>query len=340
MKGHLCATNNSQKILRSIRVMLLPVALAVLPVFITYAQTGAEDEPTWRWPESRWRGAVERVRAGQSLVPDAWPEGARAAVALSFDFDTETLSLRTGITSPSMLSSGQYGARAGIPRILNLLNQYGIKATFFIPAVSAQLYVEEVAQIAEAGHEIGIHGWIHEPTPLLPRADELTLMQRSIDTLEQLSGQRPVGIRTGSWEYSENTLELIEQVGLVYDSSLMADDAPYELVADGRRTGIVELPVEWILDDYPYFGMDRRSAIRPHMTPNEVLEIWSAEFDVAYAEGGMFLLTMHPQIIGHRSRISMLEELIVHMRGRSDVWFATHEQVARIAKSLIVRTNR
>lgn len=299
------------------------------------AQVEIQDDPSWMWPEARWRGAVERVRAGQELVPQSWPQSGQVAVALSFDFDTETLSLRSSVTTPSVLSSGQYGARSGIPRILKLLDDYDIKATFFIPAVSAELYTEEVQQIADAGHEIGIHGWIHEATPTLQRDDELMLMQRSLDTLERIGGKRPVGIRTGSWEYSENTLELINELGLLYDSSLMADDKPYELVSSGQRTGIVELPVEWILDDYPYFGMDRTSAIRPHMTPNEVLQIWSSEFDMAYDERGMFLLTMHPQIIGHRSRIVMLEELIQHIQSNPDVWFATHEQVARAAAELI-----
>ncbi len=299
------------------------------------SQIDAQDDPSWMWPETRWRGAVERVRAGQELVPEIWPDSGRVAVGISFDFDTETLSLRSSVTTPSVLSSGQYGARAGIPRILKLLDEYNIKATFFIPAVSAELYSAEVQQIADAGHEIGRHGWIHEATPTLQREDELMLMQRSLDTLERIGGERPVGIRTGSWEYSENTLELISELGLLYDSSLMADDKPYELVSSGLQTGIVELPVEWILDDYPYFGMDRTSAIRPHMTPGEVLEIWSSEFDMAYDEGGLFLLTMHPQIIGHRSRIIMLEELIKHIQSNPNVWFATHEEIAREALELI-----
>lgn len=305
-----------------------------MPALVT-AQTEIQDKPSWMWPEARWRGAVERVRAGQELVPESWPQSGQVAVALSFDFDTETLSLRSSVTTPSVLSSGQYGARAGIPRILKLLDDYGIKGSFFIPAVSAELYPEEVQQIADAGHEIGIHGWIHEATPTLQRDDERMLMQRSLDTLERIGGTRPVGIRTGSWEYSENTLELINELGLLYDSSLMADDKPYELVSSGQKTGIVELPVEWILDDYPYFGMDRTRAIRPHMTPNEVLQIWSSEFDIAYEEGGMFLLTMHPQIIGHRSRIVMLEELIKHIQSKPNVWFATHEEVATVAAGLI-----
>ena len=110
------------------------------------------------------------------------------------------------------------------------------------------------------------------------------------------------------------------------------DDSPYEVVSDGKPSGVVELPVEWMLDDYPYFGMSRFAGIRPHTKPNDVLEIWAAEFDGAYEEGGMFLLTMHPQIIGHRSRIVMLEELIQYMQGRPGVWFASHENVARHAK--------
>jgi len=118
-------------------------------------------------------------------------------------------------------------------------------------------------------------------------------------------------------------------MGLLYDSSLMADDEPYELTADGEPTGIVELPPEWIRDDAPYFGFNRHSSIRPHTPPSGVEEIFRAEFDGAHAEGGLFLLTMHPHIIGHRSRIAVLERLIAHMRSIGGVWFATHEQVAQ-----------
>ena len=136
-------------------------------------------------------------------------------------------------------------------------------------------------------------------------------------------------MRTPSWDFSPNTAKLVKELGLLYDSSLMADDSPYEILVEGQPTGIVELPVEWILDDYPYFGMDRFSTLRPHSPPSHVLEIWQAEFDRAYEEGGLFVLTMHPHVIGHRSRIAMLEKLVQHMRSRSGVWFATHEQVAR-----------
>jgi peptidoglycan/xylan/chitin deacetylase (PgdA/CDA1 family) len=194
------------------------------------------------------------------------------------------------------------------------------------------LHPEEVKRIAAAGHELGIHGWIHEWTAPLKRDEERMLMERSLTTLEELGGKRPVGIRTGSWEYSPNTLDLIAELGLIYDSSLMADDTPYEMLSEGEPTGIVQLPVEWIRDDFPYFGFNRFSSTRPYIPPSGVYEVWTAEFDMAYEEGSMFLLTMHPQIIGHRSRIAMLERLIQYMRSRPGVWFGTHEQVARHAK--------
>jgi hypothetical protein len=112
----------------------------------------------------------------------------------------------------------------------------------------------------------------------------------------------------------------------------MADDRPYEVNAAGRSTGIVELPVEWILDDYPYFWMDRASTVRPTMTPDEVFTIWKAEFDGAYEERGLFILTMHPHVIGHRARMAMLDRLVSYMKTRPGVWFATHEQIARYVK--------
>jgi peptidoglycan-N-acetylglucosamine deacetylase len=143
---------------------------------------------------------------------------------------------------------------------------------------------------------------------------------------------RPVGIRTPSWDFSQHTLAITREMGLLYDSSLMADDEPYELLEDGEPTGVVELPVEWIRDDAVYFNMDRFSALRPYTPPSAVLEVFKAEFDGAYEEGGLFLLTMHPHIIGHRSRVRILDELIRYIRSHSGVWFTTHAEVAQYAK--------
>ncbi|MGH7620570.1 MAG: polysaccharide deacetylase family protein, partial [Gemmatimonadaceae bacterium] len=140
---------------------------------------------------------------------------------------------------------------------------------------------------------------------------------------------RPVGIRTPSWDFSSHTLDVIRELGFTYDSSLMADDVPYEILANGEATGIVEIPVEWIRDDAPYLAMNRHSALRPYMAPRTLLEIWRDEFTAAYETGTLFQLTCHPHIIGHRSRIVILRELMEHIAQFPDVWYATHRDIAR-----------
>ncbi len=248
---------------------------------------------------SQWRSIVGRARAGRSLAPDAWPGRARCAVALSFDADHETIPLRDADESPMRVSQGQYGARQGMRRIRALLHRHGVPATFFYPAVSALLHPQEVRAVAEEGHEIGIHSWIHEANTRLPPGAERDLTLRAADTLERIAGRRPVGIRTASWDFSTDTMDIIRELGLLYDSSLMADDDPYELEDQGTPTGIVELPPEWIRDDAVYFNMLRFSALRPYTPPSAVEEIFRAEFQGALAEGGLCLLTMHPHVIGH-----------------------------------------
>ena len=283
----------------------------------------------WQWPESEWRRRVSQVRAGQSLKPDSWPDGARCAVTLSFDSDHETNELRDGGNSIGRLSWGQYGTRVGVPRILETLKRADIPATFFVPAVTALLHSDEQRHVIAEGHEIGLHGWIHELNTALPEANERDLHFRAADTLEKITGIRPVGMRTPSWDFSPATLKIQRELGLLYDSSLMADDDPYELVENGTPTNIVELPVEWIRDDAAYFLMHRFQSLRPYTPPEAVLEIFRREFDRAYAEGGLFLLTMHPHVIGYRSRMFILEELISHMKGHDGVWFSTHADIAR-----------
>jgi len=290
------------------------------------------NEP-WQWPEERWRAIVERVRAGRPLRPAKWPGGARCAVALSFDSDHETNELREAGESIGRLSQGQYGNRQGVPRILEILKKHDVKASFFVPAVTAMLYPDEQRRVAAEGHEVGIHGWIHERNSVLPLEAERDLMQRSADVLERVAGVRPVGMRTPSWDFSPNTLAITRDMGLIYDSSLMADVDCYELEMDGKPTGVVELPVEWIRDDAVYFNMVRFAGLRPYTPPEGVYDIFKREFDGAYREGGLFQLTMHPHISGYRSRLWILDELIRYMRGHEGVWFGTHADVVRYAKA-------
>lgn len=287
----------------------------------------------WQWEEPHWRGLVNQVRAGRPLVPPAWPEGARCAVALSFDSDHESGELREGGKSIGRMAWGQYGARAGMPRILDILRRHGAKASFYVPAVVALIHEEEQRRVVAEGHEVAIHGWIHELNSVLPYEAERDLVFRSADVLEQVTGVRPVGMRTPSWDFSPNTLRIEKELGLLYDSSLMADDDCYELVMDGEPTGVVELPVEWVRDDAVYFGMHRFQSLRPYTPPSDVLDIFLREFDAAYEAGGMFQLTMHPHIIGKRSRIWILEEVIRHAKAKGRVWFATHAEIAELARA-------
>ena len=287
----------------------------------------------WLWPEARWRSLVNQVRAGRPFRPRAWKNGARCAVALSFDSDHETNELRDGGKSIGRMSWGEFGSRVGVPRILDLLARHDVRATFFVPAVAALLHPDEQRRVVGEGHEIGIHGWIHELNSVLPYEVERDLMMRAADTLASITGVRPVGLRTPSWDFSPNTLRIETEMGLLYDSSLMADEDCYELLLDGEPTGIVELPVEWVRDDAVYFMMHRLQSLRPHTPPADVFDIFRREFDAAYEEGGLFQLTTHPHIIGYRSRIWIVEELIRHAKSKPGVWFGTHAEVAEWAKA-------
>jgi peptidoglycan/xylan/chitin deacetylase (PgdA/CDA1 family) len=286
----------------------------------------------WQWSEAQWRRIVGHVRAGASLRPKVWKNNARCAFAISFDSDHETNELRDGGKSIGRLSWGQYGNRVAVPRILSLLKKYDVSASFYVPAVVALLYPDEQRRVAGEGHEIGIHGWIHELNATLPYEAERDLMLRSADVLERITRVRPVGMRTPSWDFSPHTLRIAREMGLQYDSSLMADEDCYELLLDGEPTGVVELPVEWVRDDAVYFWMNRFASHRPYTPPADVYDIFRREFDAAYAQGGVFQLTLHPHVIGYRSRIWIVEELLRHARSHRGVWFATHAQVVEWAR--------
>jgi peptidoglycan/xylan/chitin deacetylase (PgdA/CDA1 family) len=278
--------------------------------------------------QPEWRRLIGRVRAGRSLQPSSWPDGARCAFAVSFDCDHECFELGAGGTAIGRLAWGEFGRRVGVPRVLGVLGRHEVPASFFIPAVCAQIDPDEPRRILDAGHEVGMHGWIHENNSLLDAGTERELMLRARDLLERVCGKAPVGFRSANWDLSPNTIEIAAELGLQYDSSLMADEAPYELLVDGRPVGLVEIPVEWLRDDAVYLLFNRVPATRPWMPPDDVFAIFKRELDAAWEEGGLFQLVMHPFVIGYRSRIWILDALIEHAKAKGSVWFASHASVA------------
>lgn len=281
------------------------------------------------WTIERLEKAVGQVRAGRDLTPKEWPNGAKVAVLLSFDVDNETVAWWEGEPSISDLSRGEYGSRVALHRVVSLLMAKEVPASFFIPALSLHLAPQMAAEIKRLPrHEFAVHGWIHERNTEIPAAQEREMIVNAQKMLIEMTGETPVGYRAPSWNFSSETPKIIQEMKYIYESSMMADDRPYELVVDGTPTGIVELPVEWIMDDAPV--LDPRGA--RYTNPREWLQVQKDEFDVAYEEGTMFLLTMHPHITGHRSRIVALRELIDYMKAKGNVWFATHQEAAVYVK--------
>jgi peptidoglycan-N-acetylglucosamine deacetylase len=282
-------------------------------------------------PEAEVRRALSTVRAGRSLVPAAWPNGAQVAVAITFDVDHETPIHKL---EPALLSIGEYGATTALPRLLALLERQQIPATFFVPGMVQLLHPETVPQILKSGrHEVGLHGWVHErPPDLRDRAEEAGLIARSIAVLtEAAAGRRPLGYRAPNAAVSDHTLELLAEAGLLYDSTLSARDEPHELLLRGKVSELIELPFSWENDDYLFLHHDEfwRGSLP---WPDAILEAYKSDFDVAYSERTLFNLTLHPHVIGRRSRAAMLDKLISYIKSRNNVWFATLGEVAQYVK--------
>jgi peptidoglycan/xylan/chitin deacetylase (PgdA/CDA1 family) len=307
----------------------LTVVLSLIVILPGRAQPQqAPNQPGTRWTESQMRDAIDVARVGRKLTPKSWPNGNRVAVCLSFDTDTEAPHLRDGTTSPTTISAADFGAQAGVPRILRMLDRYQVPATFFMTAVDAMLHPEMLTAIQKSGrHEIGVHGWIHEFTPRLEPGEEEPLLDQAIDHLTKATGKRPVGYRAPSWAFSGITLDLIQKKGFLYDSSLQALDEPYEIVSRGKPTGIVELAIDWTLTETPYLGQNGRMP-----SPTLLYQLYRDEFDGAYEEGTMFVLTLHPYLSGHRAPMKHLSEFVAYMKSKPGVWFATAADIAKYVK--------
>lgn len=253
---------------------------------------------------------------------------AKCVVLLTFDFDAESAQVRKSPHLPVSLSKGQFATRVGVPRVLGLLDKYRIKATFFTPGWTVERYTEETCEIAKRGHEVAAHGYLHENFSEMTEDQEWSVHRKSVDIIERLVGRKPVGFRAPYWEWSTQTLAFIQKCGFKYDSSLMNDDKPYPLERSATGAGIYELPVEWFLDDWSLFELQRQG-------PSTVLDTWRSEFDAVYDLGvGYFMLTMHPECIGRASRMVLLRQLIDHMRQKPRTVFARcDEYVEYLANS-------
>ena len=250
-------------------------------------------------------------------MSDFWPEGYRCAIFLSFDYDSSSAEMWKTPHDLVAQSRGRFAPKVAIPRILDLLDRLGIKATFFTPGWTVDHYPDSVEEIISRGHEVAGHGYIHERMNELSAEGEEGVFNRMMEAFERI-GVKPVGYRAPYWIVTTRTLNHLRRLGFKYSSNFMDDDMPYIL---DEEHGIVELPVEWMLDDWPQFELQRKA-------PDEVYRLWKPELEGIYELGRYAALTCHPQCIGRISRLKMLEKLLREFLDRGDVWFPTGRELS------------
>lgn len=278
--------------------------------------------------EAKLSSSYPRVTRRGSAPAGAWSDRVRCLVAYTVDFDGMGNEVGKGLEPYGAHSAGRYSARRGIPRHLDMLERLGIPATFFVPGYDAECYPESVRQIAAGGHEIGAHGYVHEGT-LLPPEEERRRLRLTHKILTDLVGRPPVGWRSPSGQKTAITLPVLRELGYRYDSSDKDADAPYTIRL-GDQGSLVEIPNNtYSLDDFPFYNFS--------MTPvSEVLAQWKEEFDLRFAQGGFFMLTVHPRAgwgSGTPSRVAAVENVLRHIQEHEGVEFSTlsaiQETVAR-----------
>jgi peptidoglycan/xylan/chitin deacetylase (PgdA/CDA1 family) len=272
-----------------------------------------------------------------------WPDGVRCPVVLAFHMDAESLLLDADPDNagrPITVSQGTYGPRLGVPRILRLLEKHGLRASFFVPGISAERHPYAVEAIVAGGHELCHHGYTHRrPDSLSPEEEEEELV-RGREVLERLSGLRIRGYGSPSWEYSKSTIALLQQYGFEFACDAMDEDIPYYLRVDGQPTDLIQLPVSWTLDDGPLYWFNLMPPLHaggPYAEPSRVLELWKSEFDALEAEGAYFHLTMHPFLSGRAARIRTLDQFIEYARERESAAFFTAGEVADTYRRTVTR---
>jgi peptidoglycan/xylan/chitin deacetylase (PgdA/CDA1 family) len=270
-----------------------------------------------------------------------WRGGKQAVCVFSFDVDAESPILAHGVryADHAMTMSHQaYGPRVGVGRILDLLAEYGLKATFFIPGLTADRYPHVVEAVLEGGHEVAHHSYSHRNASSMAPGEERADFERALSVLQKF-GVEVKGHRAGLWEASWQTVELVAEYGLLYDSSLMDDDKPYVLEVGDRH--IVELPPHWSLDDweqYAYLPDPMIGAVIE--SPKKVIEMWKSELDAMRRHNCLFMLTCHPFLSGRPSRLEGLRSLMEFALSFDDVEILTAREVGERAladKELIAR---
>ena len=264
-------------------------------------------------------------------------------ILLTFDLDAESAILARDPEDahrPVTLSRGQYGPKRGLSRLLALLHREQIPATFFVPGWVVEQYPAAVDSILQDGHELAHHGYHHIPPANLSTEEEEAALVAGSEAIRRASGQAPVGYRSPSWEFSAITLRLLEHYDFRYSSNYMDDDRPYIHQRGGQSTGVVELPVQWLLDDFPYFGINPQRGMLGQTPPDLAYAAWSAELaGLAREEGTCFVLTMHPQLIGRASRVLLLERLMAFARSLGPVEFLRCRELAERVRGQPDATN-
>lgn len=266
-----------------------------------------------------------------------WPDDARCAVAITWDMDADS-SLNwyrpdkadTLVASQSFV---RYGPTVAIPRIIELYRRYDLKQTFFVPGWCIEKYPEAVELMIDEGHEVALHGYLHERPNELTRDEEQYWFTRGIEAFEAFTGERPRGWRAPSFAFSKHSLEFLVAAGFDYDSSLMGNDLPY--VLDDPDGSIIELPTDWTLDDWPFYMFNRDfGSTMPISAPERAIEVFRAEFDAAWRHGGLWISVWHPFLSGRPARLDAVAGLIDYMVDKGGVWFArlnaVSDHVARL----------
>lgn len=264
--------------------------------------------------------------------PVPWPNGARCAVAITYDLDADSLihiakpnNADTYLSTQSLL---RYGAEVSLPRICRIYEHFGLKQTFFMPAWCVERYPAAVDTILKGGHEIAHHGYIHESYNQLSKDDETYWFERALRAYEKYVGYRPRGIRTPLNEFSKHTLDNLIEAGIEYDSSLMGDDVPYLLTSRNRAGSILEIPQFIANDDYPQFMHNWDFGIEMTIQPpSRARDVYLEEFEAQYESRGMWLTVWHPFLSGRVSRARMLIGIIEHILAKGDVWLATMSEI-------------